>query len=279
MTAQPLPEQIELHRDRMWRRDEDLRVESAIDAERFIEDVGFANTLTDTRRAGPSLYIAVCGRRDVSLPRNVQKDEETRTTWYLKDEVMRRGRVYYAKLAGGRSMFVAPRLISHFAAVWMPRRKDEPQVLSEAAQRVLRVLRREHELATADLRAESGVGERAAFTRAVDELQRAMKVIPQDVIYQPFSYIWMLAEDRFAEELKSRVARKTALREIARAYLAGAGMTVLGETARASGLSRVEAGLGNHQLVDEGYAVRISRGVYALAGLSDELSTDYADYR
>ena len=105
MTTPPLPEQIELHRDRMWRRDEELRVESALDAERFIADVGFANTLTDTRRAGPSLYIAVCGRRDVSLPRNVQKDEETRLTWYLKDEVMRRGRVYYAKLAGGRSMF------------------------------------------------------------------------------------------------------------------------------------------------------------------------------
>ncbi len=88
MTTPPLPEQIELHRDRMWRRDEDLRVESAVDAERFIEDVGFANTLTDTRRAGPSLYIAVCGRRDVSLPRTNdgrrQKDEETRLTWYLR---------------------------------------------------------------------------------------------------------------------------------------------------------------------------------------------------
>ncbi|HEX6186788.1 MAG TPA: hypothetical protein VFZ40_01805 [Pyrinomonadaceae bacterium] len=280
MTPPPLPEQIELHRDRMWRRDEDLRVESAVDAERFIEDVGFANTLTDTRRAGPSLYIAVCGRRDVSLPRNVQKDEETRLTWYLKDEVMRRGRVYYAKLAGGRSMFVAPRLISAFAAVWMPQKKDEPRTLTTAAQRVLKVLRREHELATADLRAESGFGggtgvppvnhapdasatsNRAAFTRALDELQRNMKVIPQDVIYQPFSYIWMLAEDRFAQELRKRVARKTALREIARAYLAGAGMTLLGETARASGLSRVEAGLGNHQLVDEGYAVRVRQGVY-----------------
>jgi hypothetical protein len=56
MTTPPLPEQIELHRDRMWRRDEDLRIESAVDAERFIEDVGFANTLTDTRRAGASLY-------------------------------------------------------------------------------------------------------------------------------------------------------------------------------------------------------------------------------
>jgi hypothetical protein len=43
MTNLPLPEQIELHRDRMWRRDEDLRIESAGDAERFIEDVGFVS--------------------------------------------------------------------------------------------------------------------------------------------------------------------------------------------------------------------------------------------
>jgi hypothetical protein len=277
MTTPPLPEKIELHRDRMWRRDEELRIENAVDAERFIEDVGFANTLTDTRRAGPSLFIAVCGRRDVSLPRNVQKNEETRLTWYLKDEVMRRGRVYYAKLGGGRSMFVAPGLISHFAAIWMPRRTDEPQLLSATAQRVLKVLRRERELATGDLRTESGVTERATFTRALDELQRQMKVIPQDVIYHPtFSYIWMLAEDRFPQELRKELIkrggtsgvaarRKTALREIARAYLAGAGMSVLGETARAAGLSRVEAGSGNHQLVDEGYAIRLRQGVYALA--------------
>jgi len=299
MTIPTLPEHVELHRDRLWRREEEIRVESALDAERFIEDVGFANTLTDARRPGPSLYIAVCGRRDVSLPRNVQKDEETRLTWYLKDEVMRRGRVYYAKLAGGRSMFVAPRLISHFAAVWMPRRKDEPQVLSDAAQRILKVLRREHELATADLRAESGFADkfekvarasrpwthaqdaratsnRAVFTRALDELQRTMKVIPQDVIYQPFSYIWGLAEDRFPEGLRKRVARKTALREIARSYLAGAGMTLLGETARASGLGRVDAGLGNHQLVDEGFAIRVSRGIYALTP-PKKPSADYAD--
>src|SRR6185437_8796267 len=162
--------------------------------------------------------------------------------------------------------------ISHFAAVWMPRRKDEKELLSDAAQRVLKVLRREHELATPDLRAESGVTERAKSTRALDELQRAMKVIPQDVIYQPFSYIWMLAEDRWPEALRKRVPRKTALREIARAYLTGAGMTLLGETARASGLSRVEAGSGNHQLVDEGYAVRVRQGIYALAEIRGQRS-------
>lgn len=40
MTTSPRPEQIELDHDRMWRRDEGLRVESVLDAERFIEDVG-----------------------------------------------------------------------------------------------------------------------------------------------------------------------------------------------------------------------------------------------
>ncbi len=54
MTTPPLPEQIEFHSDRMWRRDEDRRIESAVKVEGFIEAVAFANTLTDTRRAGPS---------------------------------------------------------------------------------------------------------------------------------------------------------------------------------------------------------------------------------
>jgi len=43
MITPPLAEQIELDRERMWRRDEGLRVESAVDAERFIEDVGFVS--------------------------------------------------------------------------------------------------------------------------------------------------------------------------------------------------------------------------------------------
>ncbi len=50
--------------------------------------------MTDARRPGPSLYIAVCGRRDAIMPPNVQKDPESSHTWRLKDELMRRGRVY-----------------------------------------------------------------------------------------------------------------------------------------------------------------------------------------
>ena len=55
--------------------------------------------------------MAVCGRRDAVMPRNVQKDPEASLTWVLKDEIVRRGKVYYAKLARGKAMFLAPRMI------------------------------------------------------------------------------------------------------------------------------------------------------------------------
>jgi len=133
---------------------------------------------------------------------------------------------------------------------------------------VLRVLRKEWEMGTADLRAESGIRDRRTFTQALDELQAAMIVIPNDVVYEPkLNYLWGLAEERFPEEVSSRTNRATALREVARCFLAGAGLTVPGELARVTGLSRPDAGLGNRSLVKEGYAVMISPGTYRLANL------------
>jgi hypothetical protein len=119
-------------------------------------------------------------------------------------------------------------------------------------------------MGTSDLRADSGIKDRSRFTRALDELQRTMKVIPADAFYEPFTYIWMLAEGRFAGELSEKQNKTVALREIAREFLNGAGFTFPGELARATGLSRRDAGLGNHALVDEGFAVRIDPGVYCL---------------
>jgi hypothetical protein len=258
-------EELEAYRDRTWRRLPELRIEDAAHAEQMVEDLGFCASLTDARRPGPSLYIAVCGRRDAFMPRNVQKDPEASLAWLVKDEVMRRGHVYYAKLVKGKSTFIARRLIPHFNSLWgMPRRR-EPELLSREARAVLKVLRREWEMATRDLRGECGIPDRARFTRAIDELQRAMKVIPAEVLYEPtFTYIWSLAEARFAEELSVKVKRGEALREIARAYLKGAGTTLLGELSRVTGLTRPDAGRGNHALVDERFAERLAVGIYRL---------------
>ena len=64
MTTTSLPEQSELHRDRMWRRDEELRVESVVDAERFIDDVGFVNELT---LKDPTARIKVINRKALRI--------------------------------------------------------------------------------------------------------------------------------------------------------------------------------------------------------------------
>lgn len=269
----PIPTAIEEYRDRCWRREGTQQVETAFDAERFIERVGFAACLTDSRRPGPSLYVAVCGRRDAVMPRNVQKDPEASLTWHLKDQLMSRGKVYYAKLARGKAMFLAPHMIPFFHAVWGVRRAEEPSHLSRSARAILRVLRQEWEMATSDLRTDSGVTDRRLFSRAMDELQAAMLVVPSEVCYQPkFTYLWTLGVGRFPDLLRRRVSRDAALREIARCFLAGAGMTFPGELARVAGLSRPDAGLGNRALVAEGFATSPARGVYRLAAGVDPAS-------
>jgi len=55
---------------------------------------------------------------------------------------------------------------------------------------------------------------------------------------------------------------------LARAYLKGAGLTLLGELAKVTGLSRPEAGRGNHLLVDKGLAERPSKGIYRWSTMS-----------
>jgi hypothetical protein len=261
-----LPDETEEYRDATWWREPTRQVATALDAERFIEQVGFASCLTDSRRPGPSLYVAVCGRRNAVMPRNVQKDPEASLTWHLKDELLRRGNVYYAKLARGKATFIAPRMIPFFHAIWGMRKAEESRRLSGAARAILKVLRHEWEMGTGDLRQESGVKDRARFARALDELQAAMIVIPGDVIYRPFTYIWTLGVGRFPDGLRRRVSRDVAVREIARCFLAGAGLTIPGELARVIGLSRPEAGRGNRALVAEGFASMVSPGTYRLAG-------------
>jgi hypothetical protein len=166
----------------------------------------------------------------------------------------------------GRSTFIAPRLLPFFNALWGIPRKVEKKMLSADAQAILKIMRREWEMASRDLREESGIGERTQFNKAMTELQRSLKIIPTEVIYQPtFTYIWSIPEARFADQLDEKVEREAALKEIARSYLVGAGMTLRGELARVTGLRSPEAGLGNWGLVDEGFADRLAPGVYRLS--------------
>lgn len=265
-----IDEIVENHRDKMLCRDPELIIETAIDAEQFINNVGFAYALTDIRSPCASLYIAVCARRDVRMPRNVQKDPEASQAWVLKDEILKRGKVYYGKLTKGRSTFIAPALIPAFYSIWGLAKAKEKTTLSAPAQAILQALRKEWEMATADLRKAANIEDRKIFTKAMDELQACFKVIPSEVLYVPkFTYIWTLPESRFDKSSLRTIERKKALTEIARAYLTAMGETGRGELAKVTGLSRVEAGIGNHSLVAEGFAKRLAEGVYRLSSLDE----------
>jgi len=263
-----LPEEIEQYRDGKWHREESLKIDSAEQVETMVDELGFCLGLTDMRKELPSVYIAVCGRRDAHMPRNVQKDFEASRAWVLKDEVIARGNIYYGKLVKGNSWFLAPRMIPVFNSIWGVSKKAEKEELSANAQKVLKVLRKEWEMATADLRAECGFKDKADLTKAIDELQKRMKVVPQEVVYIPkFTYIWTLAEARFPNELAIKMPRDEAVIELARAFLQMNGMTLLGDLSKKFGFYRWESGQANHQLVNKGLAERLDTGIYKLHGL------------
>ncbi|MEP6946235.1 MAG: crosslink repair DNA glycosylase YcaQ family protein [Acidobacteriota bacterium] len=261
-----LPEEIEHFRDHRWHREESLKIDDAEDVEAMVEELGFCLGMTDIRQGLPSVYIAICGRRDAHMPRNVQKDYEASRAWVLKDEVIARGKLYYGKLIKGKSWFLAPRMIPVFHSIWGCSRKAEKETLSANAQLVLKVLRKEWEMATAELRQECGFKDKKDLTTAMDELQKRLKVVPQEVVYSPkFTYIWTLAEARFPDEFAIKIPRDEAVKELARAFLELNGMTLLGDLSRAFGFPRWESGRANHQLVDEGFAERLATGVYKLS--------------
>ena len=74
---------------------------------------------------------------------------------------------------------------------------------------ILKIMRSEWEMATRDLREASGIAERARFDKAMTQLQKGLKIIPTEVLYEPtFTYIWSIPEARFPEELKQNVKRE-----------------------------------------------------------------------
>jgi hypothetical protein len=266
-----LEEEVELHRDRFWRRDESLRIETAAEAEQFVGEVGFSAAMTDARKLLPSFYIAVCGRREAQTPRNVQKDAECSAAWILKDEVLRRGRVYYGKITKAQSIFVTPSLIPAFNALFGAARENEQ--LSQNARRILNILRKEWESASADLRKEAKIADRTEFNKALDELQNKLKVVPCECLYEPkFTYIWTLAEARFHAELKQKWTREKALTEIARAYVGAAGQAAAKDLSKIIGIAPLEANLGFLNLTAEKFTTQIKPGVFRLSVLKSRNS-------
>ncbi len=177
------PNQIEQQRDRIYRRTRALRVRTMEDAARFIDTVGFCLLFASTQGIQlPSLFEAVKGRRDAHIE---DWDKDSDRVWVWKNELPADKRAYYGKaLASGKPVFVSRKLLPNLIAVAAPENLEEEYArgrISLDARRVYNALSTLGPTPTMALRAAAGLdrhGDTGRYHRALDELQRALIVLP-----------------------------------------------------------------------------------------------------
>jgi len=270
---------VEAWRDRSFRRLPALKVRGERSALQFVNAVGFCFTLSHFGLPVPSLYVAVCGRRNPRWPRRTHHDAEIGLTWNLKDSLPAKRLAHYGKLVKGKPTLVSLDLFPAFCALIREGKGSGDYILdyrqgrmTRAAVLVLEALHERGALATPDLRkavAMHGAERTAEFDRAMAELQRGLWIAKVEEVYDPdFYYRWDLLDNWLPEPLAAShdLGRVAAVRLLLADYLCSAGAA----QARFLGglldlpLAEVEAGLA---ALEADGAIRRSQAIRGLPGL------------
>ena len=224
-------ERLEAHRDHHFRRTRARRVTNEKTALAFINEVGFCAGFT----AGlgvPCLREAIVGTREPALPEHIQHDYAIGMTWRLKDDLPAKRLVYYGKVIAGRPSFIARDLLGAFLRLRVApggyRRLYRDGMLSHCAKLVMDALVKRGAAETRALKLTTGYSQpksRAAFDRAMKELQEKFLALKVEERYEPFTYVWDTLDHRWPDAM--REARDLTPREAAylvvRRYLEIAG--------------------------------------------------------
>ncbi len=178
-----LLKRIERQRDVIYRRTRTRRIRTMDDAARFIDTVGFSLLFASTQGIElPSLFEAVKGRRDVHIE---DWDPDSDRVWVWKNDLPAARRAFYGKaLAGGKPVFVSLKMLPYLFAVSAPEDVDAAYAqgrLSHDAKRVHDALRAMGPTPTLALRASVGL-DSPRYHRALDELQRALVILPMGAL-------------------------------------------------------------------------------------------------
>ncbi|MBI1817366.1 MAG: hypothetical protein HYR72_20525 [Deltaproteobacteria bacterium] len=221
-------DRLEARRDRTFRRLPRLRVQGARRALTFLNQAGLASLFATRALNLPSLWVAVCGRRDPQFPHHSHHDPEVSLAWRLKDALPAAGEVFYAKLIRGKPIFVAWDLFPAVYRLFGPQRdyvrEYRDGLLSPAAKAVLDVLHREGPQDTLALKLAVNLarpGQRRTFDGALAELQQRLYVAMREVRYDPFTYVWDLVARRYPERVSEarRLKEDHAAAQVTRRYL------------------------------------------------------------
>ncbi|MGC1342644.1 MAG: hypothetical protein WA854_09975 [Candidatus Binataceae bacterium] len=258
---------LEHHRDHHFRRVPARRISGEKSALRFIEDVGFCAAFV----AGlgvPCLREAIVGQREPKVPEHIQHDYGIGMTWRIKDSLPKKRLVYYGKVIAGRPGFIARDLLGAFLRLRIApggyAKLYQRGMLSQCAKLVMDALTRKGAAETRLLKLGSGYAQpkaRAAFDRAMKELQEKFLALKVDELDDPFSYVWDTLEHRWPDAL--REARKLSPREaayrIVRRHLQVAAFASERSIARILGIAPELVDAALRRLTREGVAVRAIR--------------------
>ena len=176
---------LKAYRQRTFRLAADLRMESAEEALRFVNERGFVYFWPIKGVTLPNLGAAVAGERPVADAH----DDPGHVTWGWKDGMLDKRQWYYAKILRGKATMIALEIAPFFYALsenYGDPDQDylqlyEDGLLSREAKLIYEALLREGPLDTVNLRRKihmTGKASNSPFERGLTNLQRDFKILP-----------------------------------------------------------------------------------------------------
>lgn len=216
-------EVLKQYRDKTFRYPPSLWLRSPQQAIQFVEERGFIHFWPSKGVCLPSLWCAVAGDRPVPD----EHDDPGQVSWSWKDQLLDKRVWYYARVVKKRNTMISMKTIPFFYALSPnygdPETEIEDQyhqgLLPLEVKLVFKALLEKGPLDSLSLRREahlSGHGSASPFNRALDILQRDLRVLPvsiADVGTWHYAFVYdlthryypnLLEESRFINEHQAR---------------------------------------------------------------------------
>lgn len=206
-------DEIEDLRDQIYRRTPKRQVRTMTQALDFVESTSFCFAFKANNSELPCLWHAACGERNPVYPHHSHHDPYVSLVWSAKDELAHTRKIYYGKAIKKRPTMISLKFFPYFYI--LPRRSVRPNSyiadymrgdLSRNAKNIMDALIENSPQITADLKIAGGFSHpqrRAAFDKAMAELQMKMYIVKISEFYDPFTFLWDLVDNRFVEEIEA----------------------------------------------------------------------------
>lgn len=221
---------IEVLRDKTFFRTPSLQVKTINEANTFVNNVGFCFAFKANRSECPCLWHAAAGQRNPIYPIHTHSDPFIGLVWQAKDILAAEKKIYYGKALKKRPTMISLDFFPDFYflqkiqnSVLNYMAEYQRGTLSHESKRIMDALSDHSPQITADLKIASQLShpdKRSVFDKAIAELQQKMYIVKIAEFYDPFTFLWELVENRFAEEIavSAKLNQSSACKKILKKY-------------------------------------------------------------